>query len=294
MNKRKIIVLCSVFVMIGVLATIIVVNTYSRYTSSNVWNYYLKSKNFYFESKELSTEGIKHSDTIWNGEKVEFSLSNALSVDKISDSDINYKVSCKVVGDENLKCKINGEDEFSGTLSSYKTCENTTGDGVDTSSYTKSKCELEGYTYKTSETKKDLYFEVVSNNPDYKISKVEVLVTAISTSPYKKTLTGSYILNKETTGEGSIEKKYNSYDDYSRLIISNYYDETKCLIVNWDSSTKILDLQSSEEDLSSLDSEYVNGMNITIPAKSNSSFIFYDTGTPVDDFELHILDFCNE
>ena len=84
MNKRKIIVLCSVFVMIGVLATIIVVNTYSRYTSSNVWNYYLKSKNFYFESKELSTEGIKHSDTIWNGEKIEFSLSNALSVDKIT------------------------------------------------------------------------------------------------------------------------------------------------------------------------------------------------------------------
>jgi len=294
MNKQKIIILCSVFVMIGMFTTIIVVKSYSRYTSSNVWNYYLKSKNFYFESDKLSTEGSKHSDTIWDGEKVDFVIKNSESTDQISDSDINYKVSCKVNGNDKLKCKVNGEDEFSGTLSSYKTCENTTGDGVDTSSYTKSQCELAGYTYKMSETKKDLYFEIISEDTEYKITEAEVVVTAISTSPYKKTLTGTFVLNKETTGEGSIEKQYNSYGDYSRLIISNYYDEAKCLIVNWDSSTKILDIQSSEEDLSSLDSEYVNGMNIKIPANSNSSFIFYDLNTPIDDFELHILEICNE
>ena len=51
--------------------------TYARYASNAVFNYYLSSQGFYFDSEELSYDTKNNVDTMWDGEKVYFTLSNS-------------------------------------------------------------------------------------------------------------------------------------------------------------------------------------------------------------------------
>lgn len=294
MKKSKIVILSAIGAVLGISLTSYI-SSYSKYVSNSVWNYYLKSQSFYFESDLLSSEELTHSNTLWDGEKVNFTIQNNMSEDLVTESDVNYEVTCEVLGEgkDKYECSINGEEMYSGVLSGSKSCVNETEDGVDTSSFTKSECESKGYKYKIGTAKKDLYFEVTSTNDSELITDVSVKVKATSTVPYKKNLTAVFNLNKNIIKEGEITKLYNSYDDYSRLILTNTYEEDKCLILNFDSTTKIVDLAADEDNVSSYNSEYVNGVSIKIPAKSSVDYIFYDlVDTPVDDFEIHILEIC--
>ena len=75
-KKRKI---KSGFVVLLVLTLIFVITkgfSYARYASNAVFNYYLSSKGFYFESEDLSFDTKNNVDTMWDGEKVYFTISN--------------------------------------------------------------------------------------------------------------------------------------------------------------------------------------------------------------------------
>ena len=44
----------------------------------------------------------------------------------------------------------------------------------------------------------ELYFEIIPSNPNDELNKIEVNITVESTKPYKKTLTGDFVLENPT------------------------------------------------------------------------------------------------
>ena len=283
--KKKIIILISVLILIC-LGVTIYSKTYSKYTSSSVWNYYLKSQNFYFESDDLALTPKIHNDTNWTGDAITFNLKNSKNSSLITDVDINYEVECNVIDNPNLVCKINDQDKFIGTMSSYKTCVNNTGDGVDTSAYSKTDCELNGYSYDVIESKQDLSFEIIPLDGNYNFKDVKVSVVATSTAPYAKTISANYNLIKNDSKVGKIDHEYNSYDDYSKLVVTNSFDEEKVIQINFDESTKRIDLNTEGIEVLSENNNYVNSIKVRILPNKSKTIVFYDINDKIDNFEI--------
>lgn len=264
--------------------------TFARYTSNSILNYYLKSQGFYFESDDL--QNTNNINTLWDGSPVYFNIRNNSNQSLISEYDISYQASCEVEGkSEYLFCKINGQDTYNGVLSASQNCVNNTDDGIDVSSFAKTECELNGYTWNNQIAKNELYFEIQKKVDSYNIDNITVNVTVNSVSPYKKSLKGTYILNYSYIETGSIEKIYNNYTNYSRLIVTNSYDTEKCVSIKWDNSTKTVDTNLTN-GITTDENGYINKIETKINKKSNINFIFYDKTDVVDDFTIDIVN-CN-
>ena len=177
--------------------------TYAKYVSSSVWNYYLKSKGFYFSSPDLTSEGTKNINNNWDFESTYFKIQNSINDSLISDYDIKYKATCTIDGEEAeySECRLNGSESniFEGTLSNYSYCSNMK-DDKDVSLYTKEKCEVNGYAWVNQVASQDLYFDIIETT-DKEVTNLKVLIEVETTSPYKKTLKGEYIIKVINTSE---------------------------------------------------------------------------------------------
>ena len=272
LKKKNILILC------GILVGIVLLNyayTYAKYVANSTWNYYLQSKEFFFSSDSLDSEGFKNVNTTWDGNKTTFNIKNSISLDKITDYDIKYDVSCEVLQGDGAKCLMNGTgtNTFSGTLSSNQMCINKTDDNVDVSDYNKSKCEIDGYTWSKIEATKELYFEIDKN-----IDDVVVLVTLKTKEPYSKTITGTFTLHKGTKEIEKIVKSYESFTNYDILTIKNSYQTSKCVDIKFDSTkfridTDNLDIKKYEEDTDG----YVNKVSLQLERSNDYKIKFYKT-----------------
>lgn len=272
LKKKNILILC------GILVGIVLLNyayTYAKYVANSTWNYYLQSKEFFFSSDSLDSEGFKNVNTTWDGNKTTFNIKNSISLDKITDYDIKYDVSCEVLQGDGAKCLMNGTgtNTFSGTLSSNQMCINKTDDNVDVSNYNKSKCEIDGYTCSKIEATKELYFEIDKN-----IDDVVVLVTLKTKEPYSKTITGTFTLHKGTKEIEKIVKSYESFTNYDILTIKNSYQTSKCVDIKFDSTkfridTDNLDIKKYEEDTDG----YVNKVSLQLERNNDYKIKFYKT-----------------
>lgn len=252
----------------------------AKYVSSTVKDYYLKSRGFYFNSDHLGSVTTQNVDNLWDGESVEFNIRNNLNQEVISTYDIGYEVSCTVKGElsEYVACYLNGKgtNEDEGVLSSFQTCINNTGDGVDVSLLNKTECELGGYKWVYQIAKKDMYFDIVALDEGYEFSDVEVNVTVTSTYPYKKTLSGDFILHKRNIEEEEVTLDYKNYSNYGRLIISNSYPETKCVGIYWDASELVIDADMEKIPYYGTDEDgFVDEIRVEIDGKKSISYIFY-------------------
>lgn len=265
--------------------------SYAKYVSSSVWNYYLKSKGFYFSSPDLTLEGTKNINNNWDFESTYFKIQNSVNDSLITDYDIKYKATCTIDGEEAsyAECKLNGTNSniFEGTLSSYSYCSNTK-DDTDVSLYTKEKCEVNGYEWINQVATKDLYFDIVETS-DTEVTNLTVNIEVETISPYKKTLKGEYIINKGRNELGTLSIKYDSFDSYERVTISNSYKENKCAKLSWNSS----DLRIDTNNIISHNTDsngYINEIIFNIPSKNNTSYIFYKTDKnksySINDFTL--------
>ncbi|MBQ7789851.1 MAG: hypothetical protein IJ399_01155 [Bacilli bacterium] len=268
-NRKKLIILIIILSSILALSYCI---TYARYVSNSIWNYYLESKGFYFTSKELENKRIKND---WDGSKVYFDVRNSLNSYIATEYDINYEVTCKILGEVNGTCKINGTESnvYEGTLSTYEGCVNLK-DEKDVSSYNKETCNNEGYSYRVKETVANNYFEVVSND-EKELNNITVEITVKSTSPYTRTLKNEFILSRSLDETGSLNLIYNEYEEYSRLVISNSYNETKCVKLSFDSSKLRIDNDSNVISYVVDDNGYINNATIKVNSKSNINYLFY-------------------
>ena len=272
LKKKNILILC------GILVGIVLLNyayTYAKYVANSTWNYYLQSKEFFFSSDSLDSEGFKNVNTTWDGNKTTFNVKNSISLDKITDYDIKYDVSCEVLEGDGAKCLMNGTgtNTFSGTLSSNQMCINKTDDKVDVTDYNKSKCEIDGYTWSKIEATKELYFEIDKN-----IDDVVVLVTLKTKEPYSKTITGTFTLHKGIKEIDKLVKSYESFTNYDILTIKNLYQASKCVDVKFDSTkfridTDNLDIKKYEEDTNG----YVNKVSLQLESNKDYKIKLYKT-----------------
>ena len=279
MRKRTKYLLLSVIVL-GVLSIITSSYSYAKYVSNYVWNYYLETKGFYFSSDQLDTTKIVNVNNNWNFDRTYFTLRNSDNDFLVSDYDIDYTVKCVIQNDasEYSKCILNGSnsDVFNGTISSSRVCKNNI-DEIDVSSYNQEKCESNGYEWSIQENYKDLYFDIISDN-DEELNYVSVLIEATSTLPYSKTLLGEFNLSSAEIQEIGLKLDYKEFDNYSRVIISNSYDENKCVKLNWNADNLRID-ETNEHILSyQYDSNNnINEIKFNINKKDSISLIFYKT-----------------
>lgn len=250
--------------------------TYAKYVSDAAFNYYLASKGFYFESDDLASTQNKITDTSWDGEKVTFNLKNSSNNYVASEADIKYEITCTVDEEDTTKvCYLNGTEKatFTGQLSTSLGCLNETDDGVDTSSYTEDQCS--NYTWTYLPTKAEHYFEVVDTE-DNPVDTATVIITAKSTSPYEKTLSAKYILTKDSSDIGSLSLKYESKTNYENVIVTNSYNEDKCLKLTWDADKMFIDEDSNSIISSKTNSDnYINEIIFKVAKKNSINYTFY-------------------
>lgn len=300
MNKNKKYMFIGLFTLVAILLAINGIS-YAKYASNSVWNYYLKSKGFYFNSEELSLNSSKNVNNMWDGGSTYFNISNNLNQSVVTEYDINYKVTCTIEGENSTSnnCYMNGTNSnvYEGVLSSHQACTNNTDDGIDTTSLNQTNCELGGYNWENQVSTKGLYFDVV-NTEDQTINDIIVNITAESISPYSKVLIGKFILHRLPSNDGSIKMDYKNYSDYDQLLISNSFDDDRCIQVSWDSNNLLIDVDLANLVSYTTDSDdYINKIKLNIGAKNSLNYIFYKrnllSSYDVSSFTLEELDSCN-
>lgn len=245
--------------------------TFARYSFSNVWSYYLESQKFYFTSDNLSNNQI-NADTFWDGNSVYFNLKNYSNSDLISDKDISYQVTCEVIdGDETCELNGRGTSTITGVLSKSERCVNDI-DLEDVSSLNKTECETSGYIWEKRLVSNDIYFDVLSDN---EISDVSVRITATSISPFRKTITGVFNLNKTDVSSGYIDYRVNHYDVYDELIVSNTYNTSKDVSVSFDSTKRIVEVTNNMTIITTDEDDYVDSYSFSLNGMTNEKFVFY-------------------
>ena len=279
MSKRTKVLL--IIVIILSLASLITYNySNAKYVSNSFWNYYLSTKGFYFSSDELDTTLVTNVNNNWEYDSTYFKIKNSDNGFLISDYDIEYSVKCTVQNDasEYSKCTLNGTDSdtFMGILSSSGVCINEI-DEKDVSTYIKEECELGGYEWQAQESYKEMYFDVVKTG-EYDLTHVSVLIEVTSTAPHTKTLIGEFNLSSIDSLESGLGIDYKEFANYSRVIVTNSYDENKCVKLSWNSDNLRMDETSGKISSFKVDANNnINEIIFNVDKKNSVSYLFYRT-----------------
>ena len=292
-KKKKQIIIFSVIVLVAILMSL--TPTIAKYAKNVYWNYYLQSKGFYFNSDFLAFDS-KHNDyNSWTGESITFNVRNSQNDVLVTDYDISYKATCKIVGVEAsyAKCLMNGSatNVWEGSLPSSKTCTNDTGDSVDVSGYSKTECELGGYTFENHTVSSELYFDVVLTDPMQELSEFIVNVEVESTTPYKKVLIGDFAIKKAMELALNINKKYSDHGEYGKLIVSNPLSNMVCVNIKWNSEELLIDEEKENFNEYKIDANgYLTEIQLYINESSSIDYNFYKKNTnrvfQIEDFTV--------
>lgn len=276
-NKKKILFIIFIFIgIIGINTTF----TYSKYVANNIYNYFLNSKQFYFSSDSLDKEGMKNVNTTWDGSDIVLKLQNAISENQVTEYDIKYTAKCEVEGKKDVQCVFTEfeSDTFDGTLSSYQKCTNDTDDGVDVTSYNKTKCELGKYEWSNEIASKDIAFNIIPENEDDEVDDVTVSVTITSTEPYKKTIKGTFYVHKGEVVKEEILTYYDSYLNYDVLTISNLMATSSCQKISFDPSIYRIDGNVQDYETYTTNNDgYIDSITLKLPSSKDIALKFYKT-----------------
>lgn len=295
MNKRKKVIILFIFISISFSLAIF---SFAKYTSSYVKGYYLKSKGFYFESNELKNDK-NITNLLWDGGAVSFALKNYSSENLITDSDIRYTLTCEILTENiNATCTINDSNNSTSNLvlSSNASCVNNK-DETDVSSYNKTECEVGGYNWVKQKVSQNNYFNVTFSNQNDQNKEIDVKITATSTSPYRKSVSAIFKLQKNTRSSGEIIDTNKVFSNYNELILTNTYSQNKCLQISFDSSNRILDVSSVTTNLGYDNNDYVNSFKVNINANSSLKIKFFkrdsNSNLSLNDYVIQQSSGCN-
>ena len=196
----------------------------------------------------------------------------------ITDYDIRYDLTCEILT-KNIEanCTLNDtkKNNVSLVLSSNAQCINDKKDNVDVSKLNKTECEVGGYTWKKEKVNQINSFNISFKNENDKSKEIDVKITAFSTSPYKKTLSAIYKLQKNEKSSGDILSTSKIYGSINEYIITNTYNENKCLLIRFNSSNRVLDVTSDTTNLGYDSNNYVNQFKILLEADSTKKVVFF-------------------
>lgn len=259
--------------------------TFARYAYTEIKTYFFKTKKFYFNCDKLSERGSVIEMTNWSGVgqySITFNMNSYSNSLLSSDENISYDIQYNC--SNNVVCSIEN-NKTSGTI--------------------------------TTQTKTDSFTIVITVPTQTTLhdkDRVELHVTATATSPYEKTLTGTFRLVVGYYGlsheiEDSRNNPYfnvritNTLDYYVvREAFSNYAvdshidiptyqtlsttDQAKCassiVTLSFNPNTVLLDMTSQEyQDAISItrqtinNHEYINSISFKIDVLSSKQIKFY-------------------
>lgn len=211
--KKLLFFLILLFIVIQVFFKVILPAsiTVSRYVYRVIRNYYFNSKAFYFNSDRLSEDTAIYEADNWSGAEpyaVTINMNSRKNIEEVSKVNINYtiKYTCKVF-------KANGE-EYNEDLVDFIIADTTENQYNETEGISKT------IFAETNISSFDFQFSLKQNkkleNDDY----VFVTVTAESTSPYKKTLKGTFKVTIGNPGM-SYQIEDEAYSPYLNVIVTN-------------------------------------------------------------------------
>lgn len=272
------------------LVVVIITHAYSvaKYTSNTVFSYYLNSKGFYFESEDLGVETKNHIDTMWDGDKVYFTISNSKSKDLTTSFDVEYSVTCTIDGDNKEKtCIINdtGYGSYTGTLSADFGCVDKK-NNKDVSNLDEETCKIDEYSWEAVPTSSKLYFVVVDKNGQ-EVNNAKVKITVTAKKPYTKTLSASYTLIRAASDIGGLNVDYVQGEIFDDVLVSNSYNEDKCVKLSWDAnkySVKGTDYLDSNLD----DNGNVKEIIFKLNSMNSKRYEFYRVN---NEYEYNLGDF---
>lgn len=257
--------------------------SYARYASNAVFNYYLSSKGFYFESDDLTYDTKNNVDTMWNGDKVYFTLSNSANDALASEVDIKYEVKCVVNEEDTTKaCLLNGSESniLEATLSASFGCSDGT-------NVTEEVCLENKGEWVSKPSTATLYFEVIDTE-DKDVLNASVTITVTTLKPYKKELSANYSLIRDNSEIGSLSMKYEKGLVKSNLIITNSYNEDKCVLVSWDTGDFVFDDKSNRVLGNTYDNDgNVNSVYFKMNKMDSSNLEFYAKDSSIEYNELY-------
>lgn len=257
--------------------------TYAKYASSAVFNYYLSSQGFYFDSEDLTYDTKNNVDTMWDGGKVYFTINNSANDALASETDIVYEVACEMTEENTTKkCLVNGSNSntYKGTLSASYGCS-------DDVSKDKETCTANKGEWIAQESLATLYFEVIDESGD-EVLGANVKLTVTSVKPYKKELSATYNLIRDNSEIGDLSMKYEEGTIKSRLIVTNSYNENKCVAVSWDAKNFVYDLNSFDALGTGHDSDgNINSVYFMLNKLDSTTLEFFEKDSSTDYGELH-------
>ena len=204
-KKRKLKKIVYVFIAIGLLL-VIFGSTYGRYIYLELKEYYLSTKNFYFNSDKLTVGRAIYQVENWSGVdsyNISINLNSYKNNLEVSDSDISYQLTYEC--SQNVTCHLS---KNSGTIYTSTNTDNV----------------VATITPVTSLSEGDSAF---------------IEVTASSTSPYTKTIRARFILNVSISGlayeiEDEVDRPYLNFNitntlDYYTIVtpFGNYHANDK-------------------------------------------------------------------
>ena len=166
MKRRRLII-----ILIIVVLSLPVGITFSRYVIQSIKNYIMEANNFFFNSDKLADGGITYGINNWGGAtniEIQFELNNHKNNILTSASDITYTVTAVPSDPASIRCNL---DSNSGTI------------------------------YKAEKTD-NLTLTVVPLKVFNDNESVSVTVTAVSSSPYVKSLSATFVI---TVGRRGID-----------------------------------------------------------------------------------------
>ena len=154
----------SVFILIILVLFVFFGSTFARYIYNKIDNFILETKDFYFNSSILSTDTSLYKITNWDGVNsytLNIDVNNKKNELKSTNSDIKYDISFECP--DTVNCSLSKKS---------------------------------GIIYKDSKT--DSYTITVTPKSNfYAGDEVEIITTAVSSYPYKKTLSAKYTIGVE-------------------------------------------------------------------------------------------------
>lgn len=286
LKKKNIKITKKSIIIIGIALLLMPIGvTFGRYAYIEIRDFYFASKNFYFNSDKLDSNMARYQVDNWSGAEsypIQFNMNSYKNNNEVSTSDIAYNITYRC--SDNVICQI---DKTEGMI--------------------------------TAEKHTDVFTVTIIPNAIFEDGDTVWLeVTANSTSPYEKTISGRFVLKVGKIGTtyeivdqvGSpyfdlnvtntldyylVKEEFGSYQVGTRLDISTYLElseenKAKCssVIINLAFNPNIVILDMTNEQYLKATNvtqqtignyRYVNGFSFKVDALSSSVVRFYKSDT---------------
>lgn len=275
----------SIVIIAAAVTSFLVVN-YGRYVKEIVEVYYLRTKNFYFNSDKLTITGKLYEINPWKGTdvyEIPINMNSLLNSLKGSNSDIAYTASCEA--DDNSICYFDSR----GTTSVNRTIGKTSHTDI----FTLSVEVKDGVTVKDGDT-------------------ITVSLTARSTSPYVEELYATFNLIIGDYGVGFAIEDEPGRMYFDATVSNTLPDESKSItltitdpsIISIDMSNNILDdIPDSAKTITPVSEggtthNYITAITFDVGPKSSvmvryfkkntsADYTYNGTSTPIVNYVIH-------